>query len=114
MSRAIPRNQTITDGPIEVTLGRREFDSIHEAAALYPRQSFNIDPDVLKANGYGQEQIRRLLEGFAVTYCDYKLVPSGENILEFPDGSRYVTNVEFLGNNRIAKTIIRRLPDAPR
>ena len=114
MPQTIPLNRTMIAGPIEVTLGRREFDTIQEAAALYPRQSFNIDPDILAANGYGKEAIRRLVEGYTIAYANYKLVPSGDSILEFPDGSRYVTRVEFLGNNRIAETILRRLENAPR
>lgn len=114
MNQTIPTHQMVITGPISVELGRREFDSMEEAARLYPRQSFNINPEVLKAHKYGKEQIRLLIEGYRISYCDYQLVPEGHNIMEFPDGTRYATSIEFLGNNRFAKTIHRRLADAPR
>ena len=114
MNLHVPYNQTMIIGPIEVPLGRREYADLREAASVYPRQSYPIDPDVLKANGYGREAIRCLVEGYYVTYRDLDLTGSGFSIIEFPDGARYASKLEFLGGSRIAIEITQKLPDAPR
>ena len=114
MTVHIPYNQTMTTGPIAVKLGRREFGSLKEAAGIYPRQSYPIDPAVLKANGYGSEAIRCLVEGYSITYRDLQLTGPDIDIVEFPDGARYTTKLEFLGGSRIAITTSSRIPNAPR
>jgi hypothetical protein len=103
----------IVDGPVDVPLGRRIVSAKREYYP-FPRQRFPIDLTLLLQNGYGDAAISRLERGYTITYGDFPLTGPGRGILEFPDGTRYMTSLEFLGGEQVAITIIQRLPDAIR
>ena len=111
----IPLHLQTVFGPIHVEIGTTIFDESkgERAAYRYPKQSFELDTAVLEANGLNPIHIKRLVEGYWIIYRSPEVEP-GYSILEFPDGSRYVHDTEYLGNHRVADIIVRRLPNAPR
>ena len=104
--------ETVT-GPVHVPLGKRVVTDMRDYFP-YPRQSFAIDHRLLSQHGYGDAAIARLDAGDTITYHDYALTGPGRGVLEFPDGTRYETQLEFLGGNRVCVDIIRQLPGAVR
>jgi hypothetical protein len=103
----------MTTGPIHVELGKRIVTDKRDYFP-YPRQSFPINRELLAANGYGDAAISRLESGHRISYIDHALVNPGEQITEFPDGSRFAFILEHLGGETVSIDITRRLPNALR
>ena len=106
-------DKPMVTGPIEVPLGRRVVTDKRDYYP-FPRQKFPIDREKLLRNGYGDAAITGLERGSWITYDDYSVSGPDLGIIEFPDGARYATNLEFLGGEKVAIEIVRRLPDAIR
>lgn len=100
-------------GPIDVPLGRRVVTDKRDYFP-FPRQKFAIDREKLRRNGYGDAAIAGLESGSWITYDDIALTGSDLGVTEFPDGTRYATDLEHLGGNKVAVEIVRRLPNAVR
>ena len=103
----------LTTGPIHVELGTRVVTDKRDYFP-YPRQSFPIDRKLLGKNGYGEAAMDHLEAGRWITTSDLALTGPDLGILEFPDGSRYSTDLEFLGGQTVRVTIVARLPNAIR
>jgi hypothetical protein len=106
-------DRPMTTGPIQVELGKRIVTDKRDYFP-YPRQSFPINRALLVANGYGEAAITRLENGHRISYVDRALTRSGEQITEFPDGSRFAFILEHLGGETVSIDITRRLPNAVR
>ncbi len=107
------QDRPMTTGPIDVQLGRRIVTDKRDYFP-YPRQSFTINRQLLAANGYGEAAITRLESGHRITYVDHALIRPGEQITEFPDGSRFAFVLEHLGGETVSIEITRRLVNAIR
>jgi hypothetical protein len=105
--------RSMTTGPIDVQLGKRIVTDKRDYFP-YPRQSFPINRQLLAANGYGEAAIARLELGHRISYVDHGLVNPGEQITEFPDGSRFAFILEHVGGETVSIEITRRLPNAVR
>ena len=106
-------DREIVTGPIHVPLGRRVVTDMRDYFP-FPRQSVSIDRHLLSQHGYGDAAITRLERGDTITYHDYALTGPEHGVLEFPDGTRYETQLAFLGGNKVCVDIIRQLPRAVR
>lgn len=100
-------------GPITVPLGRHIVTDKRDYYP-FPRQAFPINRALLAASGYGEAAIESLINGHWIITSDIPLTGPDRSILEFPDGSRYATALEFLGGETVVINIIERLLDAPR
>ena len=100
-------------GPIEVPLGKRIVTDKRDYYP-FPRQKFPIDRDLLLRNGYGEAAVAILEKGHWISTSDIEQTGEGFSVIEFPDGARYATKLEFLGGERVSVEIVRRLLDAIR
>ncbi len=100
-------------GPISVPLGKRIVTNKRDYFP-FPRQAYLIDRMRLQPDYYGEAALDRLEHGYTITYCDFALTGEGRQILEFPDGARYVISMEFLGGEKVCVEIHARLADAAR
>jgi hypothetical protein len=107
------QDRPMTTGPIDVQLGKRIVTDKRDYFP-YPRQSFPINRQLLLANGYGEAAIETLEDGYWITYRDLPLTGPDCDILEFPDGRRYATKLEFLGGETVSIEIIKRLSNSAR
>ena len=103
----------IVTGPINVPLGKRIVTDKRDYYP-FPRQKFPINRELLSRNGYGDAAIAGLESGSWITYDDYALTGPNCGVLEFPDGARYATRLEFLGGEKVTIEILVRLSDAIR
>jgi hypothetical protein len=107
------KDRPMTTGPIHVELGKRIVTDKRDYFP-YPRQSFPINRQLLAANGYGEAAIKSLEDGYWTTYGDYSLHGENQGIIEFPDGSRYVTAMVHLGGDTVSIEIVKRVKNAIR
>ena len=73
-----------------------------------------VRADVGRLNDPAEAAVAGLESGSWITYDDYTLTGSDCGIIEFPDGRRYSTRLQFLGAEKVAVEIIERLSDAIR
>ena len=106
-------DRPMVTGPIDVPLGRCVVTDKRDYYP-FPRQKFPINRELLSRNGYGDAAIRGLESGSWITYDDYAVTGPDLGIIEFPDGARYATRMEYLGGEKVMIEIVRRLPDSIR
>ena len=100
-------------GPIEVPLGKRVVSDKRQYYP-FPRQYFPINRALLSRNGYGLAAIEGLESGSWISTSDIALTGEEFGVIEFPNGARYATKLEFLGGESVSVEIVKRLPDAIR